>query len=313
VKYSPIPLHPGTIKYLKEKGIAVPAKADALIGWLTGCLFEKRRVELRESPWLLPFPIVAVTAWLPGGLELARRAGRGQPPLLVLPLEPANALRSITTIRWKTPPSGRSTAGCEGAHLHRRGALPEVRRRHGQNARRRAHGQTRGPYEVIEDMHMPTGDFVLRIGSPGVDHTVIWRGTRTNLSARAPHVAVQFSGRPVSLALSVLASGWRRTPRPKCVGIQRSWRWLTVKRHAMANRMLHDRTFHPKPWWPSPPKLCSSCAVSLSLYQLYTAGIAALTALVQRSIHLGAILALTFLLKPPFSSRPQGSLEPSGS
>jgi TRAP transporter 4TM/12TM fusion protein len=41
-------------------------------------------------------------------------------------------------------------------------------------------------------------------------------------------------------------------------------------------------------------------AVSLSLYQLYTAGIATLTALVQRSIHLGAILVLTFLLKPPF-------------
>jgi TRAP transporter 4TM/12TM fusion protein len=42
-------------------------------------------------------------------------------------------------------------------------------------------------------------------------------------------------------------------------------------------------------------------AVSLSLYQLYTAGIAPLTALVQRSIHLGAILVLAFLLKPPFS------------
>ncbi len=41
-------------------------------------------------------------------------------------------------------------------------------------------------------------------------------------------------------------------------------------------------------------------AVSLSLYQLYTAGITALTALVQRAIHLGAILTLTFLLKPPF-------------
>jgi TRAP-type uncharacterized transport system substrate-binding protein len=26
VKYSPIPLHPGTIKYLKEKGIDVPDK-----------------------------------------------------------------------------------------------------------------------------------------------------------------------------------------------------------------------------------------------------------------------------------------------
>ncbi len=41
-------------------------------------------------------------------------------------------------------------------------------------------------------------------------------------------------------------------------------------------------------------------AVSLSLYQLYTAGITALTALVQRSIHLGAILTLTFLIKPAF-------------
>ena len=33
-----------------------------------------------------------------------------------------------------------------------------------------------GPYEAIEDMHMPTGNFILRIGSPGVDHTLIWRG-----------------------------------------------------------------------------------------------------------------------------------------
>ncbi len=42
-------------------------------------------------------------------------------------------------------------------------------------------------------------------------------------------------------------------------------------------------------------------AISLSLYQLYTAGIAALTALIQRTIHLGAILVLTFLMKPAFS------------
>jgi len=48
-------------------------------------------------------------------------------------------------------------------------------------------------------------------------------------------------------------------------------------------------------------KIVMVVAVSLSLYQPYTAGIAALTALVQRSIHLGAILTLTFLLKPPFS------------
>ncbi|NNF98987.1 MAG: TRAP transporter permease [Desulfobacteraceae bacterium] len=43
-------------------------------------------------------------------------------------------------------------------------------------------------------------------------------------------------------------------------------------------------------------------AVSLSLYQLYTAGFTALTALIQRSIHLGAILTLTFLLRPPFKN-----------
>ena len=49
-------------------------------------------------------------------------------------------------------------------------------------------------------------------------------------------------------------------------------------------------------------RLVAVVAVCLSLYQLYTAGIAALTALVQRSIHLGAILTLTFLLKPPFKS-----------
>ncbi|UCF93606.1 MAG: TRAP transporter permease [Desulfobacterales bacterium] len=47
-------------------------------------------------------------------------------------------------------------------------------------------------------------------------------------------------------------------------------------------------------------RLVTALAVSLSVYQLYTAGITALTALVQRSIHLGAILALTFLLKPAF-------------
>ncbi|MEW5911435.1 MAG: TRAP transporter permease [Thermodesulfobacteriota bacterium] len=47
-------------------------------------------------------------------------------------------------------------------------------------------------------------------------------------------------------------------------------------------------------------KVVMVLAVALSLYQLYTAGITALTALVQRSLHLGAILSLTFLLRPPF-------------
>jgi len=49
-------------------------------------------------------------------------------------------------------------------------------------------------------------------------------------------------------------------------------------------------------------KIVMVIAIGLSLYQLYTAGVAALTALIQRSIHLGAILTLTFLLKPAFKS-----------
>ena len=47
-------------------------------------------------------------------------------------------------------------------------------------------------------------------------------------------------------------------------------------------------------------KIIMVLAVSLSLFQLYTAGITAMTALMLRSIHLGAILSLTFLQKPPF-------------
>jgi TRAP transporter 4TM/12TM fusion protein len=63
-------------------------------------------------------------------------------------------------------------------------------------------------------------------------------------------------------------------------------------RHADSNALLVSTT----------ARIVLIVAVSLSLYQLYTAGIAALTALVQRSIHLGAILVLTFLLKPPFAT-----------
>ncbi|HPJ69126.1 MAG TPA: hypothetical protein PLS62_15190, partial [Desulfobacteraceae bacterium] len=41
------------------------------------------------------------------------------------------------------------------------------------------------------------------------------------------------------------------------------------------------------------------CAVGLSLFQLYTAGIAPLTAMYQRSIHLVLIMILGFALNPP--------------
>lgn len=72
----------------------------------------------------------------------------------------------------------------------------------------------REPYEVIEEMHMPTGDFIMRIGSPGVDHTIIWRGTKTNLSAVAPHKAVRFSARPVSLLYKMYRSLFPHSATP---------------------------------------------------------------------------------------------------
>jgi hypothetical protein len=136
---------------------------------------------------------------LPGGLELRVTPVAGGAPLLVLPLEPGEpfTLHYYHSVEnapiWEThslDEQGRIYIEEErylkfGAGM---GRMPGVGRM-----------VKRGPYEVIEEMHLPTGDFVLRIGSPGVDHTIIWRGTRTNLSRVAPHKAVQFTGRPVSL------------------------------------------------------------------------------------------------------------------
>jgi hypothetical protein len=47
-------------------------------------------------------------------------------------------------------------------------------------------------------MHRPTGDFILRVGTAGVDHTVLWRDRTFHLTAVAAHQAVRFSARPVS-------------------------------------------------------------------------------------------------------------------
>jgi len=47
-------------------------------------------------------------------------------------------------------------------------------------------------------------------------------------------------------------------------------------------------------------KAVSILAVGLSLFQIYTAGLGAMSAQVQRAVHLGAILALTFILRPMF-------------
>ena len=157
---------------------------------------------LRATVWgaVVTFGLLLLVArLLPGGLELCITPVDKTDPLLVLPLdvdEPftLHYMHSVENAPiWEThslDEKGRIFIEEErylkfGAGM---GRMPGI----GRMVRR-------GPYEVIENMHMPTGDFVLRIGSPGVDHTILWRGTKTNLTRVAPHTAVLFSARPVSL------------------------------------------------------------------------------------------------------------------
>ncbi|MDJ0784663.1 MAG: DUF1850 domain-containing protein [Desulfosarcinaceae bacterium] len=161
--------------------------------------------------------VAAILAAYPGGLELRVSPVRGGPPLAVLPLDPGEnfTLHYYHSVEnapiWEThsvDASGRIYIEEErylkfGAGM---GKMPGVGRM-----------EMRGPYEVITDMHTPVGDFILRIGSPGVDHTLLWRGRRQNLSAEAPHVAVQFSAQPVGMLHSV----WRMVaPHPSLAKMQ---------------------------------------------------------------------------------------------
>ncbi len=141
-----------------------------------------------------------LTAWLePGGLELRITSVKGCKTLLVLPLKPGERF----TIHYYH--------SVENAPIWEEHSLDEKGRIYIEEERYLKFGAgmgrmpgvgrmvRRGPYEVIENMHMPTGDFILRVGSPGVDHTIIWRGERKNLSKVVPHEAVRFSAKPVSL------------------------------------------------------------------------------------------------------------------
>ncbi|MGD9288272.1 MAG: DUF1850 domain-containing protein [Desulfobacterales bacterium] len=151
------------------------------------------------------FILCPLTIIVSGGLELKVVPVKGGPPLLVLPLKAGERF----TLHYYH--------SVENAPIWEEHSLDENGRIYIEEERYARFGAgmgrmpgvgrmvKRGPYEAIEDMHMPTGNFVLRVGSLGVDHTVIWRGRSVNLSAVAPHVAVRFSAQPVSLFYSL----WR--------------------------------------------------------------------------------------------------------
>ncbi|MBW2066186.1 MAG: DUF1850 domain-containing protein [Deltaproteobacteria bacterium] len=157
------------------------------------------RTSILAAAGLGLFFLLLVGLLAPGGLELRVTRVKGGPPLLVLPMEPGErfTLHYYHSVEnapiWEVhslDAKGRIYVEEErylkfGAGM---GRMPGVGRM-----------VQRGPYEVIENMHMPTGNFILRVGSPGVDHTVIWRGHAENLSAVVPHMAVRFRAQPVSL------------------------------------------------------------------------------------------------------------------
>jgi hypothetical protein len=156
-----------------------------------------------------------ILARTPGGLELRVTPVKGGQPLLVLLLEPGERF----TLHYYH--------SVEDAPIWEEHSLDEAGRIFIEEERYLKFGAgmgrmpgvgrmvRRGPYEVIENMHLPTGNFILRVGSPGVDHTVIWRGIKTNLSAMAPHTAVRFSARPVSLLYRLWRCFWPHSATPE--------------------------------------------------------------------------------------------------
>ena len=148
-----------------------------------------------------------LTAWLtPGGLALTVTLVKEKRNMLVLPLKPDERF----TIHYYH--------SVENAPIWEEHSMDETGKIYIEEERYEKFGAgmgkmpgvgrmvKRGIYEVIEDMHMPVGDFILRVGSPGVDHTIIWRNRRYNLSDTIAHKAVKFSGKPVSMLYQIWLS-----------------------------------------------------------------------------------------------------------
>ncbi|MCP4719194.1 MAG: DUF1850 domain-containing protein [Desulfobacteraceae bacterium] len=148
-----------------------------------------------------------LTAWLtPGDLELSVTLVKEKETVLALPLKPGERF----TIHYYH--------SVENAPIWEEHSMDKTGKIYVEEERYEKFGAgmgkmpgvgrmvKRGIYEVIEDMHMPIGDFILRVGSLGVDHTIIWRNQRYNLSDTFAHQAVRFSGKPVSMLYQIWQS-----------------------------------------------------------------------------------------------------------
>jgi len=151
----------------------------------------------------LVFILIAGALMIPTGVALHVTLAETDTPILVLPLAPGErfTLHYYHSVEnapiWEDHSMDQTgTIFIEEERYEKFGAgmgkMPGV----GQMVQK-------GKYEAIVDMHYPVNTFVLRVGSPGVAHTLIWRGRRFNLSKQFAHQRVRFSGRPVTLYQTV--------------------------------------------------------------------------------------------------------------
>jgi hypothetical protein len=158
---------------------------------------KKRRLAMACSLASVLF-ILTAACW-PSGLELVIRPRAGGRVLLAVPLEPGErfTVHYIHSVDrspvWEEHSVDRAgNIYIEEERFVMFGAGMGHWPGHGRLT-------TRGPHLIIEKIHTLVGDFVLRVGSRGVDHNIIWRNGRVNLSDLVPGQAVVVSAGPVSL------------------------------------------------------------------------------------------------------------------
>ena len=140
---------------------------------------------------------VLVGVRAPAGLELAVSPREGGAPLLVLPLRVGErvTLRYVHSVDhtpiWDVLSVDEAGAiHVESERFAMFGAGMGHWPGHGRLTRR-------GRHQIIENIHRQIGSFVLRVGSPAVDHTLIWRGIPIPLAPHATGRAVRVSARRV--------------------------------------------------------------------------------------------------------------------
>jgi len=135
--------------------------------------------------------LLFVVVWkLPGGLELTVSAQGEAKPLVAFPIDPGErfTLRYIHSVD-KSPIWEVHSVDQDGNIFieEERFVMFGAGMGHWEG-----HGtlKRQGEYQVIEDIHAPVEDFVLRVGDSSVNHVLIWRDTDVNLSQLVPGKAV---------------------------------------------------------------------------------------------------------------------------